>query len=110
MRPMGNSTCAALLLGFALLAQQQPPTQPTPTPTPAPGTGGGGNVPTRPTQPTQPTQPRQPTQPSLEDDPFSQKRGITGRVVPNPGTRLRIELYLDGMRLDDTYTDLDGKF
>ena len=115
MRPMGNSICAALLLGFALLAQQppgqqQPPAQPTPTPTPAPGTGGGGNVPTRPTQPTQPTQPRQPQQPSLEDDPFSQKRGITGRVVPNPGTRLRIELYLDGMRLDDTYTDLDGKF
>lgn len=113
MRPMGNSICATLLLGFALLAQQPPPTQPTPTPTPtpAPGSGsGGGNVPTRPTQPTQPTQPRQPTQPSLEDDPFSQKRGITGRIVPNPGTRLRIELYLDGMRLDDTYTDLDGKF
>ena len=108
MRPMGNSICAALLLGFALLAQQQPPAQPTPTPTPAPGSGsGGGNVPTRPTQPTQPTQPRQPTP---EEDIFSTKRGITGRIVPNPGTRLRIELYLDGMRLDDTYTDLDGKF
>jgi predicted Zn-dependent protease len=73
------------------------------------GVGGTGGTGTRPPGGTQPTV-RQPDF-GQQEDPFSRGRsGVQGRIVPNPGQRLMVELYLDGMRMDMTFSDLEGNF
>lgn len=109
----GFSLCLILFLCLIVAAQQQPPTPPGGTGGGGqPGTGGtgGGTGPggTPPPGGTQP-QPRQP-QFGEERDPFGTSRGIKGRIIPAQGMRLQIELYLDGMRLDMTFTDMEGNF
>ncbi len=82
---------------------QQPPPQPAPQPTPGREPGPG-------TQP-RPGEPQQPRFPSDDmRDPFGRGRGISGKIVPSPSTRVRVDLYIDSMRLDTTFTDMDGKF
>lgn len=109
MKQISKAALALGLFGSLLLAQQQaPPGQQQPSPA----------QPTQPTQPTQPgrtTVPTQPTQPQQQqprqptEDQLSRGR-MSGRIVPSPGTRVRVDLYSDGMRLDTTYSDLDGGF
>lgn len=100
-----------LLLGSVVFAQQ-----PTPPSTGGGGgqPGGGAGSPTRPTTPDStrpPSQPQQPQFPQDGRDPFGQgKRGLGGKIVPAPGSRLRVDIYLDGIRLDTAYTDMDGTF
>jgi len=84
--------------------QGQPAPQPTPQPTPGREPGPG----TQP-QPGRETQPRFPT--DDRNDPFNRGgRGISGKIVPSPSTRMRVDLYVDSIRLDTTYTDMDGTF
>jgi tetratricopeptide (TPR) repeat protein len=42
--------------------------------------------------------------------PFGGSQGIAGRLVPNPLTRVEVELYQDGGRVDTTFTTADGTF
>lgn len=103
---------ALVLFASLLLAQDPGPGQqapPPPQPQPQPREPAPGTQP----QPGQPQQPRFPTDESRDPfsrDPFGRGRGITGKIVPSPATRLRVDLYLDTMRLDTTYTDMDGTF
>ncbi len=111
------SLALVLLLPLTLAAQQGQQgggggggTQPGAGGTGGTGTGGtgpGGQPPPGGTQPA----PRQPTF-GQEDqrDIFGRGRGIQGRIVPSQGMRLQVELYKDGMRLDVTFTDLEGNF
>ena len=104
---------ALALVGSLLLAQepapnpgqgQQPAPQPQPTPQP-------GREPTPTPGTERPGQQQQPRFPSDEmRDPFGRGRGIQGKIVPSPSTRLRVDLYIDSIRLDTTYTDMDGTF
>jgi Tfp pilus assembly protein PilF len=42
---------------------------------------------------------------------FGNAQSVVGRLVPNPGTRVLVELYVDGMRLESTFTSAgDGSF
>lgn len=83
--------------------QGQQPAQPAPQPQP-------GRTPTPGTQP-QPGQQQQPRFPQDDmRDPFGRGRGVTGKIVPSPSTRMRVDLYIDGIRLDTSYTDMDGTF
>ncbi|GEM_PF-2431072 len=51
------------------------------------------------------------TQPTILGAPSTGANvGISGRVVPNQLTRVAVELYQDGIRLDTTYTGSDGSF
>jgi tetratricopeptide (TPR) repeat protein len=36
--------------------------------------------------------------------------GLVGRLVPNPTTRVQVELYEDGIRVDQTFSGTDGTF
>ena len=36
--------------------------------------------------------------------------GVTGRIIPAPATRVRVDLYRDSMRLDTTFSDFNGGF
>ncbi len=52
-------------------------------------------------------------QPSFGEDnsPFGRNsRGIQGRIMPSMGQRLAVELYQDGVRMDMTFTDMEGTF
>jgi len=42
--------------------------------------------------------------------PFGNNQGLVGRLVPSPVTRLEVELYQDGVRVDTTFTSNDGTF
>ncbi len=104
----------ALVLFSALLVGQeqqgqQPPPQPTPSPQPTPTQPGRDPGPQPGTQPQQPRFPQDDRDP-FNRDPFGRGRGISGKIVPSPATRLRVDLYLDTIRLDTAYTDLDGTF
>ncbi len=87
-------------LSLSLAAQTRPPST-------------GTTTPTAPTTPTNPTTPSTGTtqRPTMDNDPFNQSPiGIQGRIVPSPGQRLEVELYMDGIRLDQAFTDMDGTF
>jgi len=52
-------------------------------------------------------------QPNFNDDnnPFGRAtRGIQGRIMPSMGQRLQVELYEGGIRMDMTFTDMEGTF
>src|SRR6266849_1935686 len=97
------SSILSLMLCLGAVAQTQPPTGTPPTGgTPTTGRPTTGTT----TTPNTGTQPQRPTMPGDDNDPFNQGRGIKGRIIPSPGQRLNVELYLDGIRLDQTFTDM----
>ncbi len=101
---------AVALISSLALAQAPPGQAPQPQPQPQPTQPQPGREP-GPGQQPQPGQPRDPRFPTDDRSPFGQReRGIGGKIVPSPSTRLRVELYQDSIRLDTTFTDMDGSF
>ena len=105
--------CLSLLVTLLLCWSASGQTPTTGGGTPPSGTGTTTPRPTTGTTPTtpggQPPQ-RQPTFGQDENDPFGRGTGVRGRIVPSMGQRLTVELYLDGMRLDMTFSDMEGNF
>lgn len=73
------------------------------------GTTGGGNTGTT-TPGNTPNPARQPNFGDQSNNPFSSGRGVSGKIMPQPGQRLQVELYMDGIRLDQTFSDMEGNF
>jgi len=80
------------------------------------GGGGGGGQPGSAPTPGRPTQPGQQQDRFPQDrndpfntDPFGRKQ-MGGKILNHPSMRLKVEIWLDGIRLDTTFTDMDGAF
>src|SRR5438876_8971098 len=110
------SICLAIAMGIASIAFAQGTgtgsgtgSGSTGTGNPSTGAGNTGGTTGRGSTTTPPNQ----QQPQFDprNDPFSNAReGISGRLIPNPGQRVMIDLYQDGMRLDSAFSDADGGF
>src|SRR2546421_5569538 len=116
---MSSINCNWRILLVALLAvtfltfAQQSGGSPTTGSGSSGSSGSGSSGSTTPRAPTTgTTTSTTPNRPSdLNMDPFgSTNAGIQGRLVPNPGQRLTVDLFQDGIRMDTAFSDSDGTF
>jgi Tfp pilus assembly protein PilF len=93
-----------ILIAFtALLGAQQ-------SSTPTTGSGSAGSKPNTGAGSGTTTTGSPPNMNSGVSSPFGPNQGVAGRLVPNPATKVAVELYQDGVRVDTTFTSSDGTF